>query len=128
MAIPFSFLHDASGDISLVKGLALTPDLSTYVAQRLGEKLGFFLGEWFLDQRLGIPYFQRIIGERPDLPLLNSLYRRTIEGTAGVGSITTLLLEFDQSARTLSVSFDCVLTDGATITQADLAKLFIINY
>jgi hypothetical protein len=128
MPIPFSFLHDENGDIDMSQGLRFTPDLQTYVVQRLGENLGFFLGEWFLDLRQGVPYFQRIIGETPDLALLDTLYRRAILGTAGVGSITSLLLSYDNAKRLLSISFECVLTDGTTVTQADLAKLFVIDF
>lgn len=128
MALPFTFLHDENGDLDMSQGLRFTPDLMTYVVQRLGENLGFFLGEWFLDQREGIPYFTRIIGEAPDFALLDTLYRRSILSTTGVASITTLLLDYDNAARKLSIAFECVLTDGTTITQADLAKLFLIDF
>ena len=128
MAIPFSFLHDASGDIDLTQGLRTTPDLATYTVQRLAENLGFFLGEWFLDQRLGVPFFTVVIGEMPDIALLDTLYRRTILDTAGVGALTALKLDYDNALRTLSIAFTCVLADGSTISQADLAKLFIINF
>jgi hypothetical protein len=128
MPIPFSFLHDENGDIDMSQGLRRTLDLQTYVVQRLGENLGFFLGEWFLDLRQGVPYFQRVFGEMPDLDLLDTLYRRTILATVGVASITTLLLTYDNARRLLSVSFECVLADGSIITQADLAKLFVIGF
>lgn len=122
MAIPVNFLQDENGDISLAMGLQLTPDFATYVCQRLAENLSFFLGEWFLDLRLGIPYLTKIIGELPDFPLLDSLYRNCILLTPGVGSLTTLDLSFDSPTRALSIAFECVLTDGTTITQADLAN------
>jgi hypothetical protein len=128
MTTPFSFLHDGNGDIDMSQGLRFTSDLSTYVVQRLGENLGFFLGEWFLDQRQGVPYFQRVIGEMPDLDLLDTLYRRAILATTGVASVTTLLLTFDNAKRLLSIAFECVLSDGSIITQADLAKLFVIDF
>ena len=128
MPIPFSLLHNEDGDIDMTQGLRFTQDLATYVVQRLGENLGFFLGEWFLDQRLGVPIFQRVIGETPDLALLDTLYRRTMLATPGVASVTALTLDFDNAKRLLSVGFVCVLTDGTIITQADLAKLFVIDF
>lgn len=127
MALPFCFLHNAAGDVDLTQGLRLTSTLSQYVVQRLGERLSFFLGEWFLDQRQGVPYFAQVYGERPDLALLDTLYRTTIQETVGVVSVTTLLLSFDNPTRTLLVQFECVLSDGTTITQADLGHPLILD-
>lgn len=129
---PFTLLYDpsnlSSGDIDMSQGLRFTPDLPTYVIERLGENLQFFLGEWFLDLRQGIPYFERVYSEFPDLVLLDSLFRRAILGTPGVAALTTLLLSFDNPGRALFESFECVLADGSTITQGDLDKLLIVDF
>lgn len=125
---PFTFLTDSTGDIDVSRGLQFTPDLATYVVQRLDENLSFFLGEWFLDQRLGIPYFEAIIGQKPDFPLLDSLYRRAVQQTAGVASVSNLVISFEPARRAAGVRFACVLADGTTITEAILRRNFILSY
>ncbi len=126
MSVPFTLLSDGpDGDIALP--LRFTPDLRTYTAQRLHENLCFFLGEWFLDQRLGIPYFERIIGQKPDLGLIDTLYRRAISKTPGVAVIKQLRLAFDRATRALSVRFEVTLNDGTALTEADMQRPFIVT-
>ena len=126
--IPTTFLNDASGDVDLSQGFRLTPDLQTYVAQRLDENMSFFLGEWFLDQRLGIPYRQKIIGSAPDLALLDTIYRRSAYKTVGVSSVKNMKIGFDRSSRKASVAFTTVLKDGTLITEQDLRAGFFVSF
>lgn len=127
--IPFTLLCvGSSGDLDLTQGLRFTPDLVTYTAQRLFDNLCFFLGEWFLDQREGIPYFEKIIGQKPDLAIVDTLYRRAVRATPGVANITSLTLGFDRATRALSVQFTATLKDGSTITEADIGRPFIVNF
>ena len=126
--IPFSILNDPiSGDVDLSKGLRFTPDLKTYAVQRLDENLSFFLGEWFLDTREGVPYWQRIIGAKPDLGLIDTLYRRAILLTPAVGSVPNLKLDFARATRTLGVHFNVILKDGSLITDADLGRKLLVE-
>ncbi len=126
--IPFTFLVDPStGDVGVSQGLRFTPDLITYTAQRLFDNLCFFLNEWFLDLNEGIPYFEKIIGQKPDLPLVDTLYRRAILATVGVGAITNLKLDFDRATRILAVRFEATLTDGSVITEANIGRPFVVT-
>lgn len=127
MAIPFSILHGADGDIDLSKGLRFTTSTKQYAAQRLDCTLSFFLGEWFLNKLEGLPYWERIIGATPDLGLLETIYRRAILGSLAIASLPALTLAFDRSTRTLAPTFRAVVKDGETITQADLAKSTVID-
>lgn len=126
--IPFSLLHNDSGDIDVSQGLRFTPDLKTFVVQKLDENLSSFWGEWFLDYRLGLPYMQKIVGRKPDLPLLDTLFRRGVRQTVGVGSVSAFKTGFDRKTRKASVFFSVVLADGSTITQADLSRPFVVDY
>ncbi len=125
---PFTLLVDSStGDVDVSRGLRFTTTLAQYVAQRLFDNLSFFLNEWFLNLNEGIPYFEQIIGQKPDLPLIDTLYRRAILATAGVGSISNLQLSFDRATRALSVRFEAALVDGTTITEADTGRPFVVT-
>lgn len=107
--IPKDLLCLPTGDLDLSRGMRLTPDLVTYVTQRLRQRLRFFLAEWFLDARLGVPYFQRVFVANPDLPLLTSVFRKVILRTTGVAAVERLALKFDRRTRVLLVSFEARL-------------------
>ncbi len=127
--IPFTLLYtQPGGDVDLSKGLRFTPDLRTYVAQRLDENMSFFLGEYFLDQRLGMPYYEAIIGQKPDFSLLDTLYRQAARNTAGVAAVPNMQIGFDRTRRAAAVRFSVTLKDGTQITDADVRDDFIVNY
>ncbi len=127
--IPKSFLVDPiTGDLDMSQGLRFTPDLQTYVVQRLDENFSFFLGEYFLNRRLGIPYFEQVIGKKPDFALLQTLLSRAAGQTLGVASVPSFRVAFDRSTRKASPSFSTVLTDGSEITEASLRKDFLVSF
>lgn len=124
--IPRDILCLDTGDLDLTMGLRLTSDLKTYTRQRLRQRLRFFLGEWFLDQRLGIPYFERVFVANPDLPLMTSIMRKAILKTTGVGGVESLSLDFDRKTRTLLVSFVARLI-GNTDTIVFSSEPFVLD-
>ncbi len=103
MPRPVDFLQDSSGDLDFSKGLQPTPDLPTYVRQKLSENFNFWQGEWFLDTRKGIPFFKHVIGQHFDRFLLQTLFRRAAVRTHGVGSVEALTLAYDNRLRELAV-------------------------
>lgn len=102
MAASEDFLQTSEGDLDVSTGdLRATPDLKTFVAQGLSQNLNFWEGEWFLDLRLGIPFFRRIIGTKYEAtrPLLTALLRKACALTAGVGSVDAVGMSYDSRAR-----------------------------
>jgi hypothetical protein len=91
--------------------LILVEDLDSIV-QHLTIRLQFFLGEWFLDERIGFPYFEEVLRKAPDLNVVRSLFRDAILTTPGVLAVTELNLDYDGTTRTLSVSFRAATTEG----------------
>lgn len=126
--IPFCFLSTSTGDLDLTQGLRRTSTMPQYVGQRLRQNLSFFLGEWFLDQRQGLPYWKQIIGQRFDQALIEQIFRKACLATAGVARVERLRVAFSARTRVLSVpSLIVICNDGSKITQADLGNPFIIN-
>lgn len=89
------------------------PDLCT--AQKLTNRFQFFLGEWFLDTRLGVPYYQNVFVKNPDLNLIGQLFQRVITQTPNVASLTTAALNFINSSRELTAQFVVKTLTGAII-------------
>lgn len=95
----------STGDLVILTGLDAT-------AQRLTRKMKFFEGEWFLDRRLGIPYFRSILVKNPQTNVILSIYRQAISDDEAVTSLNDLNLEFDGATRKLTVTFNATTVDG----------------
>lgn len=112
--LPFAelALDPATGDLAvpvrILKG-------AEALAQRLTVRYKFFLGEWFLDTRQGIPYFRDILVKNPNLSLIQSIFRRATLLTPGVLAIRSFgtTLEEQGRVRRLNISpLEIVITGG----------------
>lgn len=114
---PKTLLCDTTGDLDVSSGgLRLTASLEQFAVQKFDEWLTFFLGEWFLDTRLGVPYFRHVIGRRAaDIRLIESLFTRIFERAPFVRQVIQLGVDFNPRTRTLALSFKVLLTDGSVI-------------
>lgn len=74
------------------------------LAQRLSIRLDFARGEWALDLRQGVPYFEEILVKNPDLIGVRAIFREVILETPGVESIDQLDLDLDTAQRILRVT------------------------
>jgi len=94
------------------------------VAQQLKIRLRFVKGEWFLDQRVGLPYRSQIWVKNPNLAAIQSVYRRAIATTPGVDELQRIDLALDAATRELSVSFSAKL--AGEDTARDFTEVFIL--
>jgi hypothetical protein len=81
------------------------------IRQHLTNRLRFFHGEWFLDQRQGLPYYERVLIKNPDTNALRTLFRRAIVETPGIAAVDKLELTV-ASDRTASLTFEAALDSG----------------
>lgn len=117
------------GDLNLTDGqVTLTPDLKTAVAQHLLIRLRMFFGEWFLDTREGVPYFELVLVDNPDVARITSIFRSVILETPGVVGITALALGVDRRARRLTIQNVAIKLDGgAVLTGADFSPFIVFT-
>jgi hypothetical protein len=114
-----SFLFDRNtNDLDLTNGIRLTTEPSDELASRLQIRLQWLQGEWFLDERLGIPYFQRILVKGTSLQTVRSIYREAIRETPGVDEILNLDLDLNKAARELRVDFKVRSVDGEVVADS----------
>lgn len=92
-------------DLEIVEG-------TTQIQQHILQRLRIFLGEWFMDSGIGLPYFQEILVKNPDQSKIDALFFNTIQETPGVVAITYYKFNVDLPARKLSVSFRAQTTSG----------------
>ena len=107
-------LKITNGDLVICDGLdAIIQDVST--------RLQFFLGEWFLNTKAGIPYFQKILGKHKPDGYVASLFRRVVLETPGIQSLTQdVVLTYNEPLRFLTVTFKANTASGPLTYTKDL--------
>ena len=118
------FKLDTFGELDLTSGDLVFVTGADAVAQHLKLRLRFIRGEWFLDVRVGIPYYSQIFIKNPNLAAIETIYRRAIRETPGVDTLDRFDFEFDSATRQLEVSFSAKLL-GETVAR-DFTEVFIL--
>lgn len=113
-------INPETGDLAIVAGNLGIVTEAAAIAQAIRCRLLLFLGEWFLDTRQGVPYFQRVLVKNPDLPLVASTVRTAILGTPGVARLTQYSQAYDSATRRLTVAFTAVTDDGDEISDSEV--------
>ena len=98
-------LQVVNNDLVLITG---KPEIAQHILQRLR----FYLGEWFLDNTRGVPYYQQILVKNPDRGVIDAILQDTINQTPGVTTLTNFSSSFVAGTRQLSVNFRCQTTSG----------------
>lgn len=118
---------DSNGDMALNSaGIPFFIGSADEAIQRLRVRFLFFLGEWYRDQRLGVPYYQHVLIKDPNLVLVRSLWRQLILDTPGITSINRLTESFDRAKRELRPVFEAVFEDGTEITDSDVLPITLL--
>lgn len=96
-------------DIDIAGRARLTETVEEDTQQRLRNVLRIFLAEWFLDTRLGVPYFQEILVKNPNLGAIRTAFTSRILRDRAVAGLTAFDVEWDRSTRHLEVNFTAAL-------------------
>lgn len=82
------------------------------IVQHLKQRLQTFLGEWFLDNRIGVPYFEHILKKDYDPVIIDTVLKSEIVNTPGVLELTSFDLDINANTRLLTLTFEAKSTDG----------------
>ena len=111
-----AFAQTVTGDLDISSGnLAVVDDVAQCTAWKLSNLFGFFKGEWFLDQRQGVPYFQYVLVSNPNLALIGNIFQQVCKSAPGVASVSAIGLSLISRARTLVADIQCKTNDGAVL-------------
>jgi len=108
-------LISSTGDLAIVKGDLLLTDSSNNTAQAIRRRLSTFQGEWFLDESIGLPYFDDILGKGKFLSDIKVIYLREIQSVPEVAEILEFNIEEDPILRKLKINFTVRDDDGNVI-------------
>jgi hypothetical protein len=92
------------GDLDITNNQLTLVDGYDYIAQSWRIRLLTIHGEWFLDQRIGIPYFEYILVKNPSESLIRSLFRQATYSVSGIKEILGLEYDLDNATRALDLS------------------------
>jgi hypothetical protein len=121
------FKVDATGDLDITSGnLVPITDVPTETAQKLGSLFKFFLGEWFADTRLGIPYFQYVFIRNPDLGIVRQILLEVINKAPGVTAVVSGDVQYISNQRSATATFQ-VKAGGALLTGGPGVPFVITN-
>lgn len=98
-----------------------TPNQLTAIQQHILQRLRTFQGEWFLDNTVGIPFFQQILVKNPNIGTVNGLFISEIRNTPGVASLTKYGFVVDTPKRRITASFRALTTSGVVDYSGTLA-------
>ncbi len=119
------FAQTSDNDLSIVGGqLVLVTDIAEQAAIVMRNRFLFGLGEYFLDVRQGVPYFQYVFVKNPDVLLIKSLFAEIIRTTPGVKSI--LSLSVSRVGRKAFFAFRA-LADNGRIVSGGSGSPFIVE-
>lgn len=105
---------DTNHDMTFGQGLANFAIEAEATAQRVYTRLQLLNGEWFLNTDAGIPYLQEILVKPENLPLAESLIKKTILQTDGIQEITAFDMIFDRATRKLDIAATVTNEFGTT--------------
>lgn len=110
------YLDPNSHDLVIETGtLRLTSDINEDAAQRLKIRLLIFKGEWILDNREGVPYYQSIL-KKTSKAAVDSIFKAKIQEEPLVDKITSFESTLSPS-RYYELDFTVLLTTGDTLQQ-----------
>lgn len=93
-------------------GCPVTQLTADVVTQRLRITLYTFLGEWFLDQTVGVPYFQQIFGKLRTKDSTDLIFQQIITDDPDVIEILTFESTLDRAGRGYSMTFQVRVSDN----------------
>lgn len=103
-------IYISNGNLELINGV-------DQIVQNIDVRLRFFLQEYFLDQTIGVPWFQEILRRNINIDQIESRLKLEILNTDGVTGIETFSVDFERFTRSLIINFNAVTSLGLTGAQ-----------
>jgi hypothetical protein len=111
-------LDPLTGDLALTAGRLTLVEGAEAVAQRLEGRLSLWLGSWFADLAVGVPFLD-FLGQKNADALAEATLRRAILTCPGVTSLESFTFTVDRNARSATVTFRARTVAGRTVTTDD---------
>lgn len=107
-----SFQLDNDGDLLITNNAFTLTEGVEAIRQHLQCKFRLFLGEWFLDLDVGVPWFQEVFKKSTSFVVLQEIFKDTILTTPGVIQLTKFQFDYERFTREALLEFSCETTEG----------------
>lgn len=113
-----TFMTDPDNDLALTATgrLQLETDPVIAASIKLKHRFQFFKGEWFLDKRVGVPYFSAVYVKNPDIELIRRMVRRIILSCSPINVVRKVDVYYLPKQRMCAFEFKAEAEDGRTVT------------
>ncbi len=89
------------------------------IVQLARIRMLMFLGEWFLNMGVGIPYYQELLGDASKTPGVearaHAVFAAAILDTPGIVEILSLVVKVDRATRKMFVTWSARTLFGDTL-------------
>lgn len=110
---------DENGDLIVERyGLKRITNLEQ-TAQRIRTRLNMFRGEYFLDENIGMPWFESILRKNPRADTVKSVFKQTILTTPSVLELKDFSIT-DGNIRNLQVQFKVTAEEGDIVENIEV--------
>lgn len=119
---------DDSGQLEWV-GMDITDaeDYSRAILQSIRTRLLIVRGEWYLDQRIGTPWREKVWHKGATSEVIHAIARLVIAGTPGVESIQSLRVSLDSAERSATITTTVVSDLGTIVSTDSLDKPLLVE-
>lgn len=100
------------GDLVLDQGDLVINSGVSAVRQNVIQRLKTYLGEWFLNTQIGLPYYEQILIKNPSRGNVDAIFQNAILNTPGIVSLDKYSAVFDTQVRRYVVTFRATSTTG----------------
>jgi len=109
-------LDTATGDLDFTGDqLSTTTTFADSLRQRLTVRLKLFQGEYDFDLTAGIDYYGQVLRKGVTKEFLDNFFILKIEETEGVEILQDFSSEMKTSARSYTMTFTVLATDGSSV-------------
>ena len=100
------------GDLEIVNNsLVLTTGLDA-IKQHITVKFRLFLGEWFLDTGVGVPWYEEILVKRASFAVVQERLKAVILETSGILELIEFQFDFNAVTRHATLKFRARTVEG----------------
>jgi hypothetical protein len=101
------------------KGLCYTGSYLDYMAQKVRCAISLFLGEWYLNKNIGIPYIPSTMEKINHRPVLETALIVTISNIKGIKRLVSFDPDYNSRERLLKISFTAECENGEILNMSE---------
>jgi hypothetical protein len=114
-------LAAVAGDFALVGGDTAAANQAA-VAQGIKIRVRMILGEYYLDEEVGVDWLGQILVKNPDPAVVRELIRQAIASTPDVLEVVGADLQLDTETRTGSIPYSVITAYSTTALVGEVTS------